>query len=328
MRWRRSALLGLHAAHSRRPKAAHHLSCSFRDDGRKVRDDAWHYYTRGVFALLTGTVEERLARIMRRFGPFLAIGKPSEELPETGAARMYVGDDDWQAAVGPAEWRDALAVLQAGETEGLRWELGRIGCNLKPEQALLFLPFGLWNNGRGEQHYRDFREWAEDCLPVTLPKRLNGSCFIYFTGTSQGRWRAHVLHPSEPIVPRHPLWPILERLLGQNAFFPRWFSLKGTLGWTLAVIAILLLCVISGMWGTRDGNTKRYLERYRYMATAPGGANLLLQDDMENTLPSTNVDPEALSHTKKVISLLKREKMAAAAPRRRHRETDENNAEL
>ena len=109
---------------------------SFRDDGRKVREGAWHFYTHSIFAPLTGTVEERLARIMCRFGPFVAIGKPGEEIPEMGAARMYVGDDDWQIVVSDLLRRpDALAVLQAGETQGLRWELSRIGSDLKPDQV-------------------------------------------------------------------------------------------------------------------------------------------------------------------------------------------------
>ena len=135
-----------------------------------------------------GTVEDRLARIMHRFGPFVAIGKPGEELPEMGAARMYVGDDDWQAVVSHLLNRpDTLAVLQAGETQGLRWELSRIGCDLKPDQVLLFLPFGLWSNRRRrEKQYDAFRAWAEECLPVALPDRLDGSCFIYFTGANGG----------------------------------------------------------------------------------------------------------------------------------------------
>lgn len=38
------------------------------------------------------TVEEKLALKMRGVGPFVAIGKPGEHLPQLGAARMYVPD--------------------------------------------------------------------------------------------------------------------------------------------------------------------------------------------------------------------------------------------
>src|SRR5436305_1611609 len=34
-----------------------------------------------------------------KVGPVIAIGRPGEELAEPGAARMYVGDDDWQVMV-------------------------------------------------------------------------------------------------------------------------------------------------------------------------------------------------------------------------------------
>ena len=45
------------------------------------------------------TPEEELAGILRCFGPFVAIGRPGEEVSEIGAARMYVEDDDWEVVV-------------------------------------------------------------------------------------------------------------------------------------------------------------------------------------------------------------------------------------
>jgi hypothetical protein len=304
---------------------------SFRDDGRKTREGSWRIFISGLFAMLTGTIEERLARILRRFGPFVAIGKPGEELPEMGAARMYVGDDDWQAVVSDLLNRpNTLAVLQAGETQGLRWELSRIGCDLKPEQVLIFLPFGMANNYRSAEQYSAFRAWAEECLPVKFPARLNSSCFIYFTAADRGTWQAHVLRPREPIAPRHPLWPILERLLKQQEFYPKWFSLKGTLGLLLAFFALLLLCILSIVLKVaQTDESKWYLEEYKLVLNDSKQMQKL-DDQMQNLvpmqkldpvarktrarkladeierLPSRNVDPEVLAHTRKVVVLLRR----------------------
>jgi hypothetical protein len=67
--------------------------------------------------------EQELAFILERVGPVIAIGKPGERLPELGAARRYVADDQWRDVV--HQWmRDAaLVVIRAGETENLWWEI-------------------------------------------------------------------------------------------------------------------------------------------------------------------------------------------------------------
>jgi hypothetical protein len=49
--------------------------------------------------MTTLTEEEQLAMVMNEIGPFIAIGRPGEQWPELGAARMYVGDDEWQATI-------------------------------------------------------------------------------------------------------------------------------------------------------------------------------------------------------------------------------------
>src|SRR5262245_9471340 len=40
------------------------------------------------------TFEQRLARTLRKIGPFVAVGDPAERLPLLGAARVYAGDDE------------------------------------------------------------------------------------------------------------------------------------------------------------------------------------------------------------------------------------------
>jgi hypothetical protein len=73
-----------------------------------------------------GRLEEVLARHVRGIGPFVAIGAPTEPLPELGAARAYFSDDTWQSAI--IRWIDfaGLIILAVGPTKWIRWELDAI----------------------------------------------------------------------------------------------------------------------------------------------------------------------------------------------------------
>ncbi len=99
-----------------------------------------------------------LAKVMNRIGPYVAVGRPGEPLPELGAYRLYVADAEWQAKVAELLSRARLVVLRAGRTEGLRWELSEIVRRLRPTQLLLILP-------AGNEDYAAFREWANRVLP-------------------------------------------------------------------------------------------------------------------------------------------------------------------
>ena len=70
----------------------------------------------------TVSPEQEMAFIMERIGPVVAIGKPGERLPELGAARLYVGDDEWRKVVGKFMNDAALVVIRAGETANLWWK--------------------------------------------------------------------------------------------------------------------------------------------------------------------------------------------------------------
>lgn len=67
--------------------------------------------------------EQEMAFVLDRIGPVVAIGKPAERLPELGAARLYVADDEWRAVVAGLMRDAALVVIRAGETENLWWEI-------------------------------------------------------------------------------------------------------------------------------------------------------------------------------------------------------------
>ena len=83
---------------------------SFLDDGYKLKE---RVLVAGVPINQPLRMEEALAVRFHDFGPFLAVGEPGEGLPQLGAARAYLSDDQWQAAVveldqGVAVDRDAV----------------------------------------------------------------------------------------------------------------------------------------------------------------------------------------------------------------------------
>jgi hypothetical protein len=51
---------------------------------------------------------------MSKIGPFVAIGRPGERLPQLGAIRLYVADPEWQEMVTRLMSEAALVVLRAG----------------------------------------------------------------------------------------------------------------------------------------------------------------------------------------------------------------------
>ena len=83
------------------------------------------------------TEEEHLTHVLMHIGPVVAVGRPGEELPEAGARRLYVGDNEWQSTVEGLIKRARLVVIRTGLSGGLRWEFHKCLELLRPEQLLL-----------------------------------------------------------------------------------------------------------------------------------------------------------------------------------------------
>jgi hypothetical protein len=107
--------------------------------------------------------QDALAPILSEVGPYIAIGKPGEPLPELGAARAYVSDEAWQSQI--MQWlsRARLVIVRAGATNGLQWEIAQIVRYLRPIQLLILLPSRI-------EDYQSFRSWANGVFPIALPE--------------------------------------------------------------------------------------------------------------------------------------------------------------
>ena len=84
--------------------------------------------------------EEMIGRLMNQIGPFVAIGRPSEELPTPGAARMYLSDDRWKSEVDLLLQNACLVLIRAGRSEGLWWEFHQVFYRVSPERLVLVVP--------------------------------------------------------------------------------------------------------------------------------------------------------------------------------------------
>ncbi len=132
--WRRSrqfGALGADQAMTRDPRPPVLYLRSFADDGAALMGDMSWWMRQGASVTALVTPEQEMADILDAVGPVVAIGKPGEPLPELGAARLYVSDDQWQAKVKELMRLASLVVVRLGSSPGLLWEI---------EQALVHLP--------------------------------------------------------------------------------------------------------------------------------------------------------------------------------------------
>lgn len=80
----------------------------------------------GVARLVDFSLETRLTNHFMQFGPFIAVGLPSESVPQIGAARAKLSDDEWQAAVRDWMRASSVIVMYAGTTKWIGWRLENI----------------------------------------------------------------------------------------------------------------------------------------------------------------------------------------------------------
>lgn len=120
---------------------------SFKDDSKFLLNPGLARWRSVMMWTVAVTAEQELAAIMNRVGPVVAIGQPGELLPELGAARLYVSDDDWKNTITDLMRRSSLVVIRAGTTANLRWEVDQ-AVELLPRRQLLFVSFERGDDGR------------------------------------------------------------------------------------------------------------------------------------------------------------------------------------
>ncbi len=158
------------------------------DLARQQRYPSLTSLVRGLFLTIGLTEEGRLAHALRWAGPMVAVGRPQEDSPRTGAHRMYLPQGGWQEPVRELIKGARLTVIMLGQSPGTLWEIGEALRILPPERLILLVPF----DKRG---YDRFRRAAEELQPPDLPDYVAGERFnsrikglIYFTPDWQAKF--------------------------------------------------------------------------------------------------------------------------------------------
>jgi TM2 domain-containing membrane protein YozV len=108
---------------------------SFRqDDDRLVP-----IYFRLLMFFVAINFEQILAAILSPVGPFVAIGRPAEDVPELGAARMYFPDDQWREQICAFMERARLVVIRLGTTDSIWWEVEHAIRTVDPARLILVM---------------------------------------------------------------------------------------------------------------------------------------------------------------------------------------------
>lgn len=129
---------------------------------RSFTDDEQERYMGAGYSkrsLLDFSLETRLANHFFRFGPFVAIGSPKESLPQLGAARVLLPDDQWHERV--LGWiRDAaVVVMYGGKTAWVNWELAQILQSGSATRLILLIPeIKGWRRAKRNQDLRERME--------------------------------------------------------------------------------------------------------------------------------------------------------------------------
>ena len=98
---------------------------SFRDDMTTIaRPLSWRAFLGGFQMRLT--LEETVVNALWRFGPVITIGRPGDRLRPLGAAREYLGEDEWRPRVHEYLTESQALVTILGATLNLTWEYERV----------------------------------------------------------------------------------------------------------------------------------------------------------------------------------------------------------
>ena len=134
------------------------------------------------------TSEQRLAAMLRRLGPCIALGDPGDELPPLGFSRLYVDDDQWHESVQSLLARAQLVIIRASRlTDSLQWEIATVVARVPPERVLIFLPYTFHGQLTKTQSvfgnagdYAVFRTTTEVLFPKGLPDWDCRGVFVRF----------------------------------------------------------------------------------------------------------------------------------------------------
>lgn len=138
--------------------------------------------------------EEQISFAINNFGPLIAIGNPSESIPQLGASRIYAENSKWKDVVTDLIQTSQLVILRVGETPGFWWEVKTVLNNKDPQNITFLLPNTF-------QKYSEFKKIFESnfspILPIEYePITIRGQSFSAFL-TFDFDWKSSIIYCKE-----------------------------------------------------------------------------------------------------------------------------------
>lgn len=94
------------------------------------------------------TIDEIVLHECCADGPIIAIGRPDEEVPPLGAARLYVEGDNWKEVVLGLAKNARYIIIATEPTDGVIWEVDQIIANGWAEKTLFILTDNISDGAR------------------------------------------------------------------------------------------------------------------------------------------------------------------------------------
>jgi hypothetical protein len=126
--------------------------------------------------------EELIVDMLAPLGPVIAIGRPGEKVPEMGASRLYVGDNNWKDVVRDFMSRSQLIVMFGGTTPGFAWEVTEAFRNAPFVPTILLLPYF---NRHDEADVKQFVEIFTAGSGLPMPSDLREIRAVYFPSPAE-----------------------------------------------------------------------------------------------------------------------------------------------
>ncbi len=192
---------------------------SFRQDD----DRLYPLWMRFIVFFVAMNFEQILAAILNPVGPFVAIGRPAEGVPELGAARMYFAGDEWREQIRAFMQRARLVVIRLGITDNVWWEVEQAVRGVDPCRLIVTV---VESGKRREQMLarlgalvgQPLRE-PEGRFPSWVLRILNFGfrgyqppLFLTFNSRWEPRFQRSKIRWSASMW-EHPAWPAIEGAL-------------------------------------------------------------------------------------------------------------------
>lgn len=147
------------------------------------------FYT--LCGLAGDRLEEQIARVVRRKGPLVAIGRPGESIATGGAIRAYLSDENWQEFVLARINECRCVLLQIEPTTGTWWEFHQCIAHIPRERLVLMLTarFGSL------QRYDEIRVLARRTMGLALPRNPGEAAFMFFDRDGTVHLAPIIWHP-------------------------------------------------------------------------------------------------------------------------------------